>query len=416
MRKSPWLLNIVIVMKNSILSAIACCLCGVSVASANNLKDAISSGEIWQKDRKTVCSTDFVGLRYAPIDDYSVRLLPRLSINQQEGSVKRTLTLKSRLYIDSIEFGETLVRWDDKMLTKNMEAWIYNRGDNDEITPAQFRHLLVNTITILDKMTNTQEHVSELSGKGDEDHVGVTGLRHWYWQWEHGAMLLEASTSKASDGSIVPEFIRLKMGPDKESIATGDGDNIVDKGWLKQNVIHDRATHDVYIPHVQMVDQGQKGYCLPATVARVFAYYGMDAVDQHALAQLFEADPEDGTYLSMMIDGLAKISSKFNYSLVSLPSAGSNRANSDWLPIIRKYIDDGIPLMWSVEMGIVPEPGLPYGYGKGGGHMRLIIGYNNKSKEIIYSDSWGAGHEHKRMKVRDAARISWSLHAMLPKK
>jgi hypothetical protein len=29
--------------------------------------------------------------------------------------------------------------------------------------------------------------------------------------------------------------------------------------------------------------------------------------------------------------------------------------------------------------------------------MRLIIGYNQKKKEILYSDTWGAGHELKRM-------------------
>lgn len=32
-----------------------------------------------------------------------------------------------------------------------------------------------------------------------------------------------------------------------------------------------------------------------------------------------------------------------------------------------------------------------------GGHMRLIIGYNPQTKEILYTDTWGAGHELKRM-------------------
>ncbi|MFR4224380.1 MAG: hypothetical protein ACLT38_12745 [Akkermansia sp.] len=38
------------------------------------------------------------------------------------------------------------------------------------------------------------------------------------------------------------------------------------------------------IQDIPMVDQGQKGYCVVATAARIFAYYGMDYVDQHELA------------------------------------------------------------------------------------------------------------------------------------
>ena len=34
--------------------------------------------------------------------------------------------------------------------------------------------------------------------------------------------------------------------------------------------------------------------------------------------------------------------------------------------------------------------------------MRLIIGYNQPKHEILYSDSWGAGHELKRMPIEDA--------------
>jgi hypothetical protein len=53
-----------------------------------------------------------------------------------------------------------------------------------------------------------------------------------------------------------------------------------------------------------------------------------------------------------------------------------------------------VPVLWGVTLGLYPEPGLPQ---SGGGHMRLIIGYNAKTHEILYSDTWGAGHELKRM-------------------
>jgi hypothetical protein len=42
------------------------------------------------------------------------------------------------------------------------------------------------------------------------------------------------------------------------------------------------------------------------------------------------------------------------------------------------------------------------GKGKITGHMRIINGYNKKTNEIIYTDSWGAGHEKKSMSTEKA--------------
>ena len=49
-----------------------------------------------------------------------------------------------------------------------------------------------------------------------------------------------------------------------------------------------------------------------------------------------------------------------------------------------------------------------------GGHMRLIIGYNNKTNEIIYSDSWGAKHAMKRMPSDNAFPMTTGLYFMEP--
>ena len=46
--------------------------------------------------------------------------------------------------------------------------------------------------------------------------------------------------------------------------------------------------------------------------------------------------------------------------------------------------------------------------------MRLIVGYNAKTEEILYSDSWGAGHELKRMKADDAWTITTGLMTVEP--
>ena len=47
-------------------------------------------------------------------------------------------------------------------------------------------------------------------------------------------------------------------------------------------------------------------------------------------------------------------------------------------------------------------------------HMRLVIGYNEQNAEILYSDSWGPGHELKRMPAADAWAITTGISTVEP--
>lgn len=80
---------------------------------------------------------------------------------------------------------------------------------------------------------------------------------------------------------------------------------------------------------------------------------------------------------------------------------------------IKEYVDQGIPVGWCLQLGMFKEGDMPQSFG---GHMRLIIGYNEKTKEIIYTDSWGAGHEKKRMPIGNAFCMSTALLVMPPNK
>ena len=72
----------------------------------------------------------------------------------------------------------------------------------------------------------------------------------------------------------------------------------------------------------------------------------------------------------------------------------------------------GVPLFWSVQLGLYPEAGVPQVFG---GHMRLIIGYNAEKNEIIYTDTWGAGHEHKYMPDDWAWTITQNMFYLNPR-
>nr|WP_246431041.1 C39 family peptidase [Prosthecobacter dejongeii] len=80
---------------------------------------------------------------------------------------------------------------------------------------------------------------------------------------------------------------------------------------------------------------------------------------------------------------------------------------------ITGLVDQGIPVMWGVMLGLLPEPEIPQA---SGGHMRLIIGYNLKTNEFLYTDSWGAEHALKRMPIANAYTMTTGIYYMEPMK
>lgn len=236
---------------------------------------------------------------------------------------------------------------------------------------------------------------------------------------------------------------------------------------------------DVYIDGVPMVDQGQKGYCAAASAERILRYYGLQidqhqvaqlaetsAASGTSLEGIAEAAENIGKSFSLAVDVLIKADGgrgNFDKSSTGEEIADYNKAAArmrkpkiDWhdhakqtgphsmmidvasiyaamepevllaaksakkqdmtkfRANIAKYVDKGIPLMWSCMVGMFPEvPDI----GKNGafGHMRLIIGYNNKTDEVIYTDSWGGAHALKRMPMNQAWAMTKGLLVLKPR-
>lgn len=79
----------------------------------------------------------------------------------------------------------------------------------------------------------------------------------------------------------------------------------------------------------------------------------------------------------------------------------------------RKYIDSGIPVIWSVDLLLDPT------VNNTGGHMRIINGYVIKNKEIthiIYRDSWQGHSNGRTMSIDQALTITKHLYVVTPKK
>ena len=192
---------------------------------------------------------------------------------------------------------------------------------------------------------------------------------------------------------------------------------------------------------------------MPATLARIFAFYGMDKVDQHALAAVCDSGAGGGTTSQGMETAMRDVCKKFrtkfiimeDYSttlksviepynklakredkpiltpmsdvfgtadaaLLRKSRAGKPNQISKWMKDIKKHIDSGSPVIWLVMVGIYQEE-VPLPQSRGG-HARLIIGYNLKKKTIIYTDSWGAGHARKTMPAANAIGMTMGRYVI----
>jgi hypothetical protein len=226
------------------------------------------------------------------------------------------------------------------------------------------------------------------------------------------------------------EFLRLKIAPRDAKgafAAAFQGRSMAAKlSDLPKNLTKE-ANGDVYIKGIPMVDQGPKGYCVVASAQRLFEYYGIPA-DQHQIAQVAGTDAQKGTSTVAMAEALGKIDFRFKtrFKILGMQAsaglvevderkmtAGKAVSEAEFAKDIHRYIDEGIPLLWGLTLGKYPEePSIAQQ--AGGSHMRMIIGYNDKTGHVLFSDSWGAGHELKRMKMSDAYGATHGLFAMSP--
>jgi hypothetical protein len=250
------------------------------------------------------------------------------------------------------------------------------------------------------------------------------------------------------------EFLRLRVA----SVSAAAGTKIAGRSTLKANVER-KDDGDVFIANFPMIDQGQKGYCAVASIARVASYYGLSA-DQHEIAQLANTSvmgtsPEEMEEAFKVIVGKLNIRTTKHYELterqfeadvraynqlakkqgkeefkaprghILLPDGvwsrmdpaifaevkGEQSGCKRFMSKVQEYVEQGIPLAWCLRLGMFPEPGIPQ---QVGGHMRLIIGFNEKTQEVIYTDSWGKGHEFKKMPLNQAYAMSMCMYTMSP--
>ena len=354
---------------------------------------------------------------------------------------------RNQFTISEKTIGEVVIRTKDGTNPSDITILMFNRGDDGLMRLSEHDALLVEWQQILTEKLGARPEPRDSKGA-----VETTG---WMWKKDNVAWLLEGSKSRRENRA---EFIRLRIAPLNAS-GTRDSGTTARRSSLGENVTKGEEG-DVYIKGIPMVDQGDKGYCVVASVERVARYFGQD-VDQHELAQLANTD-DNGTDADDMQDAFKKLTGKIHVRTLKHLDFDDRQFEKDfksynriakregvwyderdfdewyldprffWMKAdkevfrdmkveqaqyalfnrkVHEYVDQGIPLAWTLYLGMFKEGDLPQSFG---GHMRLIIGYNDAKSEIIYTDSWGEGHAMKKMPASNAWCMTTGLYSMVP--
>lgn len=270
-----------------------------------------------------------------------------------------------------------------------------NKGDFAS-DPNQLKRQIQNDAEEITTQMNglLQEPIRDSIGKGKGFYQRV-----WRWNWQNTAFLLAEEPEDYLALYIMPTALADQKGQfSKRSI------NEIRQRLL--NNVEKRENGDIILQNLPMVDQGPKGYCVPATFERYLRYLDIPA-DMYLIAMNAETSAGGGTSMNSFLEGIRSYARRFNISMKTIKKKVG-------ISELARYIDRGVPIAWthfsstpfnkiakqqtatransqnweeesSSFFKQVKDATMP----KDGPHIALIHGYNRQTKEIAFTDSWG---------------------------
>ncbi|MBK1883188.1 hypothetical protein JIN85_12235 [Luteolibacter pohnpeiensis] len=257
--------------------------------------------------------------------------------------------------------------------------------------------------------------ISSILGKGAEERYGEGNTRRKIvrWDWNGNAILLSNEPG---------EYVSLSIISSDTADAGGKSTRIKDSD-LKARLLASIAREkngDVYLTQIPMVDQGPKGYCVPATFERAMRTMGIDA-DMYLLAMVGGSSAGGGTSVEKLLENVR--SQVYRKGRRPKDEHVKNLKIRD----VKRYIDEGIPVMWTLcsvkdynkvanedtqarvavkdwqtyaatiaetakTVAKQDKPSEAY-------HICMIVGYNEATNELAVSDSWGPSYERRWVPV-----------------
>jgi hypothetical protein len=194
---------------------------------------------------------------------------------------------------------------------------------------------------------------------------------------------------------------------------------------LAEDIVHDK-NGDVYLGQIPMVNQGPKGYCVPATFERALRTAGIEA-DMYLLAMIGKSGMGGGTSVEFLLDEVRQ--------QVRTKGRRTKDEHIKELRVrdVKRYIDEGVPVMWTMrsldaynktandntaerrmvtdwsvwakEIAVKSESVVKLESAQENHHICMIVGYNEATNELAVSDSWGASYERRWV---PAAVANWA--------
>lgn len=327
----------------------------------------------------------------------------------------------------------SLAFYSEKEMPQQISIIFSNKGDIEQAAPRDGARVqekeeinIPQVLKILNASIKRDEEaissrLKEILGEPRGDGIGVGRQMEQTsrWDWKGHSILLVA---------VSKEYASIRILPTEAADQNGKVGRISDDE-LKESLrsrVEKRSNGDVVIQQIPMVDQGPKGYCVPATFERQLRYLGIPC-DLYLLAMKAGTQLGGGTYVDGMIESIKSLCSIYGRS-IQFPKAEFETK------ILAKSIDQGILLIWtclvnrehdhkvskkSIERLKVQnwedwkqellqdrkEENLPTRDIKGG-HVRMIIGYNADTREVAFSDSWGERFVERWMTYEEAEAIT----------
>jgi hypothetical protein len=174
-----------------------------------------------------------------------------------------------------------------------------------------------------------------------------------------------------------------------------------------------------------MVNQGPKGYCVPATFERYLRYMQIPA-DMYILAMAGQTEIGGGTSLSAIIASIEGYIPSQSRTMKQLNKPIKIRT-------IQKYIDQGLPMIWTMFSSNAYNQyanqrtqqresvtdwetwakdtqtsarATELSKDIMSAHACMIIGYNKATGEIAVSDSWGPAYKKRWISAEQAEQVS----------
>ncbi len=212
------------------------------------------------------------------------------------------------------------------------------------------------------------------------------------WQWVGQQLVLERSrealTLTIQKGQYAPATSASEKAHEMDQTVMSPA------GYVKRS-----GEGDVYIDGIPPISQGNRGFCVPAAWEKYLRHYGL-TFNVYDLADEGRTTAFGSSWIPFA-RGVGSRLGPLGYSLVY------ERSKPDNFALLKKYIDQGLPLLWCLDAQLLREwvdrnaqrtthlPASPRYTSKSpriAGHGILIIGYNAGYKEIALSDSTDLGH------------------------